>query len=318
MNIQNIIDHIYETTKKNKKGKVAKYIPELANVDPNLYGIVFITCDGTMYKAGNTTTCVSIQSISKVFTLAMAVETLGISTINKKIGNEGSSLPFNSIISAELSKSHTVNPFVNQGAISTTSLFYNKNKNTFRNKIHNNIERFAGRKLKWNKKVYDSEKKTNATNMALAYIMKSYNKIYGDVDDSVDVYTSQCSLYVNAKDLAIMASVFASGGVHPINNKQIISQKTANYVYRSLRGEGLYEYSGRWDTDVGCISAKSGVSGGIMIILKGIGGIGIISPKLDQTGNSVRGIIAGRQLSNKLYEYYNARRKFCHVNINDS
>lgn len=297
LEIKNLIESTYDKIKQNKNGNLADYIPELKKANPDLFGICFVSCSGEKIKVGECDVTIPIESISKVFSLSMAVDELSISEINKKIGNEGSSLPFNSIIACALSKTHTINPFVNQGAMATTSLFFDKNKKKFEDKIFNNMDKFAGRKLHFDKKVYDSESKTHSTNMALAYLLKSYGRFYGNVETCVDVYTSQCSKLVTAEDLAVMASVFANSGIHPFNKKTIISKKTATYVYRALIGEGLYEYSGKWNTDVGCISAKSGVGGGIFIILKGIGGLGIISPPLDKIGNSVRGIQAGSILA---------------------
>ena len=312
--VQELIDKTYKKVKSNNGGKVASYIPQLAKADPKLFGIAFVSCNGDVIEAGEATKTIPIESISKVFSLAMAVEDFGVNVVDKKIGNVGSSLPFNSIIGTVLSPSHTINPFVNQGAIATTSLFYKKNKTAFRKKVLDNMDNFAGRHLPINMPVYRSEGATNSTNMALAYLLKSFNRFYGDVDDTVDIYTEQCSKNVSAKDLASMASVFANGGTHPLNGKKIISPDTATYVYRALRGEGLYEYSAKWDTDVGCISAKSGVGGGIFVILKGIGGIGIVSPPLDKIGNSVRGIKSGTIISNGIYKIYNARRHFNYLN----
>jgi len=309
--IDKIIRNTYNKVKNNKEGKVADYIPELAKADPNIFGISFVSCNGERYDIGDFSKMIPIESISKVFTLAKAVDKFGIEYVNRKIGNEGSSLPFNSIVAAELSKTHTINPFVNQGAIATTSLLYKKNGSQFENEILKNMDEYAGRKLKVDLKVYKSEMETNDKNKALSYLLNSYGRFYGDVDKTVDVYTKQCSKLVTSRDLATMACVFAKGGIHPVNNKRIIKETTASYVYRSLRGEGLYEYSGKWDTDVGSISAKSGVGGGLLIILKGVGGIGITSPRLDTIGNSVRGIKAGTILSNKLYDLHLSRSRFC-------
>ena len=309
--IQSFIDKVYKKVKPNKRGHVATYIPQLAKADPNLFGISFVTCDGKVYKAGQSSKTVPIESISKVFSAAMAADELGTDVVNNKIGNMGSSLPFNSVIGAVLTPTHTINPFVNQGAIATTSLFYQKNKEAFRKKILSNMDNYAGRKLTLNEAVYKSEGATNSTNMALAYLLKSYDRFYGDVDDTVDVYTSQCSVNVSAEDLATMACVFAKGGLHPHSGKRIISEDAARYIYRALRGEGLYEYSAKWDTDVGAVSAKSGVGGGIFIIIKGVGGIGIVSPPLDKIGNSVRGIQAGTILAKKLNPLFKANSRFC-------
>ena len=309
--IQAFIDKVYKKVKPNKRGHVATYIPELAKADPKLFGISFVTCDGEVFNAGDARKTVPIESISKVFSCAMAANELGVDVVNDKIGNMGSSLPFNSVIGAVLTPTHTINPFVNQGAIATTSLFYQKNKEAFRKKILSNMDKFAGRKLSLNKSVYKSEGATNTTNMALAYLLKSYDRFYGDVDDVVDVYTSQCSVNVSAQDLATMACVFAKGGIHPHSNKKIISKEAALYTYRALRGEGLYEYSAKWDTDVGAVSAKSGVGGGIFIVIKGVGGIGIVSPPLDKIGNSVRGIQAGTILAKKFNPLFKTNVRFC-------
>lgn len=309
--IQELIDKAFNKYKNNNDGKPASYIPQLAKADPKLFGVCFVDCQGNTYEAGKSRDTVPIESISKVFSLAMAAHELGVGEVNRKIGNEGSSLPFNSVIACVLSKSHTINPFVNQGAMATTSLLSNKNKRIFKEKVSKNMEKYAGRKLATDNKVYKSEMATNDTNMALAYLLKSYGRFYGNVEDTVDVYTEQCSKLVSAKDLATMACVFAKGGIHPHSNKRILTKDASEYVYRSLRGEGLYEYSGRWDTDVGCVSAKSGVGGGILIILKGVGGIGIVSPPLDKIGNSVRGIKAGKIISKGIREIKNAKVHFC-------
>ena len=305
--IQDLIDKVYHKVKSNNNGNVASYIPELAKADPNLFGICFVTCDGNIYTAGDAEKTIPIESVSKVFTAAMAADELGVDVVNDKIGNMGSSLPFNSVIATVLTETHTINPFVNQGAIATTSLFYKPNKKAFKNKILSNMDNYAGRKLSLNTPVYKSENATNSTNMALSYLLKSYDRFYGDVNSTVDIYTAQCSVNVSAKDLATMASVFANEGIHPINNKRILSQEAAKYIYRALRGEGLYEYSARWDTDVGAVSAKSGVGGAIFIIIKGVGGIGIVSPPLDKFGNSVRGIQAGTILSKKINSMFHCK-----------
>ena len=309
--IQELIDKAFNKYKNNNDGKPASYIPQLAKADPKLFGLCYVDCQGNTYEAGKSRDTVPIESISKVFSLAMAAHELGVGEVNRKIGNEGSSLPFNSVIACVLSKSHTINPFVNQGAMATTSLLSNKNKRIFKEKVSKNMEKYAGRKLATDNKVYKSEMATNDTNMALAYLLKSYGRFYGNVEDTVDVYTEQCSKLVSAKDLATMACVFAKGGIHPHSNKRILTKDASEYVYRSLRGEGLYEYSGRWDTDVGCVSAKSGVGGGILIILKGVGGIGIVSPPLDKIGNSVRGIKAGKIISKGIRKIKNTKVHFC-------
>jgi glutaminase len=305
IDIEKIIKTIYDKTKHIKSGKVASYIPQLAKVDPSIFAISMMDCDGNMYSVGDDKKEVAIESISKLFTFSKAVHTFGEKEVIKKIGAHGSSLPFNSVIAEELSPTHTINPFVNQGAMATTSLFYKKNKEDFKEKILHNLREYAGRKLRLGRSVYHSEGATNSTNMGLAYLLKSHGRFYGNVKDSVDVYTAQCSMMVTSRDLATMAAVYAKGGVHPKTGKKLLEKEEVTYILRTLRPEGLYEYSDIWATKNGCVAAKSGVGGGILIAIPGIGGIGIVSPPLDKHGNSVRGIKAGTSLSKKLVHHYN-------------
>ena len=309
--IQALIDKTFNKLKNTGGGKNASYIPELAKADPKLFGISFVSCSGHVYEAGKSTTTVPIESISKLFTLARAVEDLGGKTVSKKIGHSGSWMPFNSAVAADLSPTHTINPFVNQGAMATTSLLYAKDKPKFKHRVLGNLDQFAGKKLGFNSAVYKSESATNSKNMALAYLLKSHERFYGDVADTVDVYTQQCSKTVSARDLATMACVFAKGGYHPNTGKKVISKETANYVIRAMHRSGLYEYSGTWAAEVGYVAAKSGVAGGIIIILKGIGGLAIVSPPLDAMGNSVRGIKAGKIITKGIYNIKDKEQKFC-------
>lgn len=294
-----ILKKIYDKVKKIKGGKNASYIPELAKVDPKIYSISICDVNGKIHNIGDYNKEVAIESVAKVFTLSLAIEENGLDNIRKKIGSQGSFLPFNSVIAAEISDNHTLNPFVNAGAMATASTIKYKNINNFWKKVHNNLNNFAGRKLKLSKKTYISESKTNQHNKALAYLLKSYNRFYGNVEDVVETYTKQGSVLVSSKDIAIMASVFANSGINPINNKKIIKEKNIKYILGQMLGGGLYEYSDTWTIDVG-LPAKSGVGGVIMIVVPGVMGIGIVSPPLDKNGNSVKGIKTAEYLSKKL------------------
>ena len=294
--IQEILENVYKKTKRYKKGKVASYIPELKKTDPNIFSISICLIDGTIYNIGDTSKKVSIQSISKVLALFLAIRDNGILSIQKKIGSYGSFLPFDSITAIEISKNHTLNPFVNAGAISTTSTIKNKNKKDFWNKVYKNANNFAGVKLQCNKKVYDSEMKTNQRNISLAYLLESKKKMYNTVDDTIDIYTKHCSLMVNSDNLATMACVIANEGIHPITKKKIMTKKECNYITGQVLGNGMYEYSDTWLIETG-VPAKSGVGGGILAIIPGLMGIGIISPRLDTNRNSVRGIEVIKELS---------------------
>lgn len=308
-NIKKIIDETYDKVKVIKDGKVASYIPQLAKVDPNIFAISFVDTKGNMYSVGDCESKVAIESISKLFTFSKAVHKFGENTLLEKIGVGGSSLPFNSIIAALESKTHTINPFVNQGAIATTSLFYDKNHKKFKNEILNNLNIFAGKKLKLGEKIYHSESETNNTNMALAYILKSFNRFYGAVPSSVDVYTHQCSVLVSSKDLAMMGSVITNNGIHPKTKKHILKPEHCQFIKRALRPAGLYEFSNTWIVKTGCVAAKSGVGGGILILIPNIGTLAIVSPPLDEYGNSVKGIKAGEIITNKLLHFCNKNKK---------
>ena len=297
--IQKALEETYKNLKKTKSGKPASYIPELAKVDPKIYGISICTCDGTIYNIGDFEKEVAIESVSKVFSLILALEKKGKQNIQRMIGHRSSFLPFNSLIAVELSKSHTINPFVNAGAMATTSILYEKDKNKFWKLIENNLNKFAGSKLKVSNRIYQSETKTNHHNKSIAYLLKGYGKFYGDVDSSLDIYTKQGSVLVNSKDIAIMAATLSNGGINPITGDKAMSKKNITYVLGQMIGGGLYEYSDTWMTEIG-IPGKSGVGGVIMCVVPGIMGIGIVSPPLNKEGNSVKGVKTAKMLSEKL------------------
>ena len=209
LDIQYVIDEIYRhlKDKKIKGAKNAAYIPELKKVNPKLFGISIYTVDGKSYDVGDYDKEVAIESASKVFSLALALKTLGINKVQQKIGTEQSSKQFNSICAVEESANHTQNSFDNGGAMATTSLLYDKNQIKFEKKIINNMSKFAGRKLTYSQSVYKSEITNSDHNKALAYLLNSYGRFYGDVLQTLDTYTKQCSTLVTSKDVAIMESI---------------------------------------------------------------------------------------------------------------
>jgi glutaminase len=307
--IKNIIDpthlrlfleKVYKNTKNKKGGKNASYIPELLNVNPNIFGISIVDCNGNKYSIGDSKKTVAIESISKLFALSRVVQKYGIKHVIDKIGFHGSFLPFNSVLGVNQSQSHTINPFVNAGAMATTSLLYKKDKKSYFREIHNTLNSFANRNLSVSKNIFHSESETNTKNMALAYLLKSFNRFYGPVPECVDVYTKQCSITVSSDDIAMMASVFANNGIHPVTKKQLLTCNQSNSILRGLSPEGLYEYSDTWSVKTG-VPAKSGVGGGILIVVPGVCGIGIVSPPLDKIGNSYKGLIAGEKLVNNFF-----------------
>ena len=309
---QSLINNVYNKVKHNTDGHVATYISALGEADPTTFGLSICDLTGRVYNVGNAEKKIPIESISKLFTLALAIKKHGNHVISNKIGTSGSFLPFNSIIAEKLSPSHTINPFVNQGAMATTSLLYQANHANYKKKLIDNMSDFANTNITIDNGVYKSELANNYTNLSLAYLLKSMKRFYGPVEKVVDAYTYQCSAKVSAKDLAVMASVFANQGIHPKTGEKLLDRDECIYLISALGLAGLYEYSSTWAVKTGGKSyAKSGVGGGIIIVIPNVCGIGITSPRLDKIGNSARGIQAGLLLSNIL-----GRSLFDKTNLN--
>ena len=220
--IQQVINNVYNKMKKIKtNGKNADYIPELKKVNPNSLAISVYTVSGEMYHVGDFDKEFAIESASKVFSLALALKKHGVNKISKMIGTEQTSTKFNSISAIESASNHTLNSFENGGAMATTSIMFDKNQKKFEKTIFDNMSDFAGRKLHYSHSVYNSEISNSSHNMAIAYLLESYKRFYGDVTTTVDVYTKQCSAMVTSDDAAIMAATLANRGVNPKTNKHI-------------------------------------------------------------------------------------------------
>lgn len=285
--VQAVIDDAYAQFKSNTEGKNADYIPALAQVDPKLFGIVVITTDNQMASAGDIDRAFSIQSISKVFSLALAMEELGADEVFAKIGSEPTGRPFNSVEAVVDMPSHTGNPFVNAGAIATVSLIQAPNADAKWDKILDFYSKAAGEKLSLLEDVYKSEAATNTGNKALAALLLKYERIYADPNESVDVYTKQCSVGVTAKQLAMMGATLANFGRNPMTGEQVIKPENVPEILSAMAMEGLYDGSGSWAWHVG-LPAKSGVGGGIIAVVPGKGAIAVFAPPLDEAGNSVK------------------------------
>jgi len=284
---QAAIDKAYNQLKDLKEGKNADYIKELANVDPNIYGIAIVTADGQIFTKGDLGSMVSIQSISKVFTAARVIEEQGPKAVMEKIGVDATGLRFNSIVAIELQKGREINPLVNPGAIAAVSLISGIDSAAKWKNILQTHSDFAARQLTVNQPVYISEAGDNLRNQAIAHLLFAYNRMYFDPVQATDVYTKQCAINVNAKDLAIMAATLANGGKNPITKKVIVSPETTAFTLSIMATAGLYDDSGQWLYAVG-LPGKSGVGGGIIAVLPGKFGIAVISPPLNEVGNSVK------------------------------
>ena len=286
-NIQNTLNDAFNKFKDVKEGKNADYIKELANVDPNIFGIALVTAEGAIYTKGDITSMVSIQSISKVFTMAKVIEQEGSQFLEDKIGVNATGLPFNSIVAIEMHKGDKINPLVNPGAIATTSLIRGNDSIAKWKEIQKIQSDFAGRELSLNRPVYISEAGDNLRNQAIAHLLLAYNRIYFDPVQATDLYTKQCALNVNVKDLATMAATLANGGVNPVTKNKVVNQTTVMYTLPVMATAGLYDNSGIWLFNSG-LPAKSGVGGGILAVCPGKFGIAVISPPLDSSGNSLK------------------------------
>ncbi len=286
-NIQKVLDDAYSKFKDLQEGKNADYIKELATVDPNIFGIALITTDGQVYTEGDIQSMVSIQSVSKVFTMAKDLEDLGPQAIQDKIGVDATGMRFNSIVAVEMQKGKEINPLVNPGAIAASSLIAGADSATKWKNIVQIQSDFAGRQLSLNWPVYVSEAGDNLRNQAIAHLLYAYGRMYFDPVQATDIYTKQCALNVNAKDLAEMASTLANGGVNPVTKKKVVSQATVMYTLPVMATAGLYDDSGIWLFNSG-IPGKSGVGGGLLAVCPGKFGIAVVSPPLDAAGNSVK------------------------------
>ena len=303
--VQKTVDDAYAKFRTLKEGKNADYIPALAKVDPNLFGIAVVTTDGKVYTAGDIKTEVSIQSISKVFTMAQVIQEQGVDSIEKRIGVDATGARFNSIIAVEGVRTVVgtgapeMNPLVNPGAISATSMVTGASADDVWKKIigfHNDA---AGRTLSVLQDVYKSESDTNQRNQAIGALMLAYGYIKSNWQQAVDLYTRQCSIGVNAKDLATMAATLAASGKNPVTGKQVMDAAKVPGVLAVMATAGLYDDSGKWLYHTG-LPAKSGVGGGIIAVSPGKFGIAVVSPPLDDAGNSVRAQRAIAAISNQL------------------
>jgi glutaminase len=292
--LQEFLEHCHAAFLNDNSGAVADYIPELTKADPAHFGVSLATMDGHVYDIGDSGVPFTIQSISKAFVFALALERLGHESVEKAIGVEPSGEAFNSIrLTAD---NRPFNPMVNAGAIACSGLIHHAEGSGAFELIHDTLSRFAGRKLDIDDDVYLSERATGDRNRAIAWLLHNYNVLACDVDRVLDVYFRQCAILVTARDLAIMAATLANGGRNPVTEEQIISPYVVSRTLSVMTSSGMYDYAGEWIYRVG-IPAKSGVGGGIIASLPAQLGLGTFSPRLDDHGNSARGLKVCEALS---------------------
>ena len=296
---QRAVDSAYKQFKDVKEGANADYIPILATVPSEMFGVVIVTRDGQVYSAGELDYEFSIQSVSKPFTAALIMAEQGPKTIREKIGIEPTGLAFNSKLALEIYPERSVNPLVNAGAIAAVSLVNATSEEERWQKVLGNISDYAGRDLKILDAVYKSEYESSWSNRGIANLLYNYERLYSDPEEALRVYTKQCSIGINTKDLGMMGATLANEGVNPKTGKRLIPQGHVPELLAIMATAGFYDESGEWMYSAG-LPAKTGVGGGIVAIVPGRFAIATFSPPLNPAGNSVRGMRAIRYIAGQL------------------
>ncbi len=294
--VRAVLTDAYERYRTVDDGHVADYIPVLAEASPATFGMCVASVRGETFGVGDTTVEFSIQSVSKPFVFALVCHALGAEEARAQLGVNNTGLAFDSVMAIELNEHRAMNPLVNAGAITTTSLVPGRTADEKWEFILEGLSAFAGRPLAMDERVYESEAATNQRNRGMARLLDSYGQLPFDPDEATDVYTKQCSVNVCVTDLAVMGATLADGGINPVTGQRVIDEELCPRILAVMAANGLYERSGDWLYDIG-LPGKSGVSGGIVTIAPGKGGLGTFSPPLDPAGNSVRGILATTHLS---------------------
>jgi glutaminase len=294
-----LVGDAHERYKSNSDGRNSQVYPALAEVPSELFGICVVGTNGAVHSVGAAEHEFAIMSVSKPFLFGLVCQVIGAAQAREKLGANATGYAFNSVAGIERSPNGRTNPMVNAGAIATTSLVPGATVDAKWKFIHDGLSRFAGRKLPMNEEVLKSASETNFRNRSIAQFLLSVNSIYCDPMEAVDLYTRQCSLNVSAKDLAVMGATLADGGVNPVTKVRVVDPTVCHYALAVMTTAGLYETSGDWLYDIG-LPGKSGIGGGIVTVSPGKGGLGTFAPPLDAAGNSVKGQLVARYLSQRL------------------
>jgi glutaminase len=297
--VAELVAEAYARYKPTTDGANSEVYPALAGVPSELFGICVVGTGGNIYAVGDTDYEFAIMSVSKPFVFALICQRMGAEEAREKLGANSTGLPFNSLSAIEHSSDGRTNPMVNAGAIATTSLVPGPTVDAKWRFIHDGLSRFAGRALPLNEKVYASASETNHRNQGIARLLQSYGRIYFDPALTTDLYTRQCSLNVTAKDLAVMGATLAGGGVNPFTKERVVDTAVCHYALAVMATAGLYETSGDWLYDIG-LPGKSGIGGGMVTVSPGKGALGTFAPPLDSAGNSVKGQLVAKFLSQRL------------------
>lgn len=297
--VRNMVTEAYARFRSVTDGENSTVYPALANAPSEQLGVCIVDTHGNVFEAGDTAKEFPIMSVSKPFVFALVALQVGVEEVRRKVGVNATGDPFNSLTAVERSADGRTNPMVNPGAIATTSLVPGGTVVEKWAFVREGLSRFAGRELSFNDDVYRCAVKANARNQSIARLLQTYGRIYDDPAGAVELYTRQCCLNVTARDLAVMAATFADGGVNPVTRERVVPAAICHYALAVMATAGMYETSGDWLFDVG-LPGKSGISGGIATVSPGKGGLGTYAPPLDHAGNSVKGRLVAKFLSQRL------------------
>jgi glutaminase len=298
--LNRVVQEAHARFKDVKDGANADYIPELAKVPAELFGVAIVTARGDVYTAGDVGYAFSIQSVSKPFTAALVMQQHGSAdVILDKIGVEPTGLKFNSILATQIIPQVSVNPLVNSGAIASVSLVKARNAQERFDTIMSFFEKLAAADLSVIEDVYQSEAATNQRNRAHGYLLFASDRMYSEPMEAVDVYTRQCSIGVTAKQLAVMGATLANSGVNPITGARVLDTRYVPKVLAIMMMAGFYNESGLWAYTAG-LPAKTGVGGGIVAVVPGKMAVVGFSPRVNDAGNSVRAMKAIEYITDQL------------------
>lgn len=297
--VRELVDDAHRSLLGVTDGRPSDVYPALEAADPNHFGICIASVAGEVHAVGDCLVEFPVMSVSKPFTFALVCEALGPEEARARLGVNATGLPFNSLEAVDRTDDGRTNPMVNSGAIATASLVPGDTDAARWAAIHAGLSAFAGRDLALDDDTFASASATNLRNRAVVELLNSLGALGHDAAASLDLYTRQCCLAVTARDLAVMGATLADGGVNPITGVQVVSAATCRYVLTVMAIAGLYETTGDWLWEVG-LPGKSGISGGVVAVSPGKGGLAIFSPPLDEAGNSVRGQRVAARLSRQL------------------
>src|SRR5262245_35826481 len=296
--LQTVVEDLHQRYRALNDGEVATYIPELGKADPDDFGICIVTADGQAFEAGDCDRPFTIQSISKPFTFGMAIEEYGHEKVARHVGVEPSGDAFNSIeLQAGTNRPH--NPMINAGAITVTALLHALHGDATFDHLLGRFGTAAGRHLTTDEAVFESERRTGHRNRAIAHLLLNFGLVHEQAERALDVYFKQCAILVTCRDLAMMAATVANMGRNPVTGLPVFDIGAVRSMLSIMFTCGMYDYSGEWAYRIG-LPAKSGVAGGVMAVVNRPLGIATYYPRLDERGNSCRGIEACVELANRL------------------